>query len=257
VDQALQQGDFERAATLATNPMQRGIAAYRQGHYDEATVAFAQVPGARAHYNRGNALAHLNRFEEALAAYDAALAEDPGMQDAKENRDLVEKLLRQQRQIQQKDSKKDGEQENKPQQSQGQQGNQQVQRQAQSKPTQTNNDTQRTSSDSQTSSNDQQPSEATQSPLNDSQTPPDTPKKQTHRATTNQVKQQTTEQQDPGHNAALAKTEEDLSHGEGQQMMEQWLRRIPDDPGGLLREKFLRQYQHRGEQRTGQSQEAW
>jgi Ca-activated chloride channel family protein len=25
------------------------------------------------------------------------------------------------------------------------------------------------------------------------------------------------------------------------QATEQWLRRIPDDPGGLLREKFLRQ----------------
>jgi Ca-activated chloride channel family protein len=25
--------------------------------------------------------------------------------------------------------------------------------------------------------------------------------------------------------------------------MEQWLRRIPDDPGGLLRQKFLREHQ--------------
>ena len=30
---------------------------------------------------------------------------------------------------------------------------------------------------------------------------------------------------------------------------EQWLRRIPDDPGGLLRRKFLYQYQQRAQQR--------
>ncbi|MEE8365435.1 MAG: hypothetical protein V3R76_06600, partial [Gammaproteobacteria bacterium] len=30
------------------------------------------------------------------------------------------------------------------------------------------------------------------------------------------------------------------------QAAEQWLRKIPDDPGGLLRRKFLYQYQNRG-----------
>jgi Ca-activated chloride channel family protein len=33
---------------------------------------------------------------------------------------------------------------------------------------------------------------------------------------------------------------------EDAQAMEQWLRRIPDDPGGLLRRKFRNQYQRRG-----------
>jgi Ca-activated chloride channel family protein len=28
--------------------------------------------------------------------------------------------------------------------------------------------------------------------------------------------------------------------------MEQWLRRIPDDPGGLLRRKFRSQHERRG-----------
>jgi Ca-activated chloride channel family protein len=35
---------------------------------------------------------------------------------------------------------------------------------------------------------------------------------------------------------------------ESQQAYEQWLRRIPDDPGGLLRRKFLHQYQQRPHQ---------
>ena len=33
---------------------------------------------------------------------------------------------------------------------------------------------------------------------------------------------------------------------EDAQAMEQWLRRIPDDPGGLLRRKFRNQHERRG-----------
>ncbi len=38
---------------------------------------------------------------------------------------------------------------------------------------------------------------------------------------------------------------------EEQQAMEQWLRRIPDDPGGLLRRKFRYQYQRSGVDQDG------
>ena len=38
---------------------------------------------------------------------------------------------------------------------------------------------------------------------------------------------------------------------EQQQAMEQWLRRIPDDPGGLLRRKFRYQYQRQGRDQDG------
>jgi Ca-activated chloride channel family protein len=38
---------------------------------------------------------------------------------------------------------------------------------------------------------------------------------------------------------------------EQQQAMEQWLRRIPDDPGGLLRRKFRHQYQRSGKDQDG------
>ena len=40
---------------------------------------------------------------------------------------------------------------------------------------------------------------------------------------------------------------------EQQQAMEQWLRRIPDDPGGLLRRKFRHQYQRLGKDQDGNS----
>ena len=40
---------------------------------------------------------------------------------------------------------------------------------------------------------------------------------------------------------------------EQQQAMEQWLRRVPDDPGGLLRRKFRHQYQRTGRDQDGNS----
>ena len=38
---------------------------------------------------------------------------------------------------------------------------------------------------------------------------------------------------------------------EKQQALEQWLERVPDDPGGLLRRKFAIEYQRRMQQSGG------
>jgi Ca-activated chloride channel homolog len=42
----------------------------------------------------------------------------------------------------------------------------------------------------------------------------------------------------------------DPQEAEREQAMQQWLRRIPDDPSGLLREKF--RYESRQRQRQGE-----
>jgi len=41
---------------------------------------------------------------------------------------------------------------------------------------------------------------------------------------------------------------DDAPESEQQRAMQQWLQRIPDDPGELLRRKFLYQYRQRGRQ---------
>jgi Ca-activated chloride channel family protein len=66
---------------------------YRAGRFAEAAAAFAQDDTPDAHYNRGNALALEGRLEDALAAYDAALARRPDMRDALFNRALVREAL--------------------------------------------------------------------------------------------------------------------------------------------------------------------
>ena len=153
--EALQAKDAEAAAGLAENPEITGEAWYRAGEYQRAEQAWAQRPTADTHYNRGNAFARAGDFDNAIAAYDAALELNPEMEDALFNRALVEELKEQQEQQEQQQQQQEGEGESQEQQ----------------------------------------------------------------------------QQQDQDEDA---------------QAMEQWLRRIPDDPGGLLRRKFRNQHMRRG-----------
>ncbi|MEM9305031.1 MAG: VWA domain-containing protein, partial [Pseudomonadota bacterium] len=98
---AMDAEDFETAANLAEDPLRRGNAHYRSGDFEAAAQAFERAPGPDGAYNLGNALAQQQRYEEALAAYDRALAESPDMEDAVFNRELVEKLLEEQQQQEQ------------------------------------------------------------------------------------------------------------------------------------------------------------
>ncbi|MBT8126473.1 MAG: hypothetical protein KJP15_03240, partial [Gammaproteobacteria bacterium] len=49
--------------------------------------------------------------------------------------------------------------------------------------------------------------------------------------------------------------QEDAETVESEQAMEQWLRRIPDDPGGLMRRKFI--YQYRQMPNQAEAKEPW
>ncbi len=123
---ALAAGDTERARQLAPNPALKGAASFRGDDYPAAAEAWAQDDAADAHYNRGNALAKSGKLEEALRAYDDALARQPDMDDALANRKAVEDFLKQQQQQQQqsKDGQQ-GEQNKDQQQGEQQQGEQQ------------------------------------------------------------------------------------------------------------------------------------
>lgn len=98
---ALQRGDVATARKLARDPALRAAAAYRGGDYASAAQALAPLPGTDAQYNLGNALAKEQRYKEAIAAYDRALARDPANADAKANKQAVEDWLRRQQQKQQ------------------------------------------------------------------------------------------------------------------------------------------------------------
>ena len=90
---AIERGDTDRAAEIAPDHRWRGTAFYRGGRYDESVGAFAGGDGAEDHYNRGNALARAGDLRGALDAWGEALARDPGHEDAEHNRKIVESLI--------------------------------------------------------------------------------------------------------------------------------------------------------------------
>lgn len=98
---ALRHGDVATARKLARDPALRAAAAYRGGDYATAAQALAPLSDTDAQYNLGNALAKQQHYKKAIAAYDRALARDPGNDDARANRQAVEDWLRRQQQKQQ------------------------------------------------------------------------------------------------------------------------------------------------------------
>jgi Ca-activated chloride channel family protein len=73
----------------------QGVALYEAGDYSGAAQRFAEGNDARAHYNRGNALAKSGELEAAMDAYEQALERQPDLRPALTNKALVENLLKQ------------------------------------------------------------------------------------------------------------------------------------------------------------------
>jgi Ca-activated chloride channel family protein len=86
-------GETAQAAALFKRPDWRAAAQYEAGDFDQALQSLKGQAGSEAAYNQGNTLARLGRLEEAVDAYDRALAADPEDADARHNRDLVQRLL--------------------------------------------------------------------------------------------------------------------------------------------------------------------
>ncbi|AFL72912.1 VWA domain-containing protein [Thiocystis violascens] len=89
-------GDAQSAADQFRDPAWRAAARYRSGDYAAALDDLAGLQDPEADYNRGNALARLGQFQEAVDAYEDALKQNPDQADARHNLELVRQLLEQQ-----------------------------------------------------------------------------------------------------------------------------------------------------------------
>jgi len=274
--QLLEQGKASAAAKTFDDPDWQGTSYYKSGEYQKALESFNQSDTADSDYNRGNALTHLGRFEEALQAYDQALAKSPEHADAAYNKELVKRLLEQQekqeqdkQESQQQDSSDSEQQDSQNQdsaQNQEADGSEQNQNQQSQQDPQQADDSQQNeqqqadqqqaqqdasqSQDKQEANQSQDKSQASQS-TEEQQSPEKSEQPQT-------AKQDESSSEDNPDQQKQTAAEQQLTseQKESQQAMEQWLRRIPDDPGGLLREKFLRQYQRR-QHNTSELEQPW
>ena len=240
--EALQEQQPQRALELAKDPAIRGSAAYKAEDYAQAADAFAQAtPDADAHYNRGNALAQAKRYQDALAAYDEALKLSPGMEDAAANKKAVEEFLQQQeqQQQQQQDQQSQGGESGDPQQSEPKEG-------------EDNQSEQQEGTDSQQPQGESQQREGDAEQSSDQRNDAEAQEQQQQQAQQEFAEQmQKALEEGEQQEQAQAAEETDPREAEKRQAVEQWLRRVPDDPGGLLRRKFALEYQRRLRENQG------
>ncbi|WP_058534097.1 tetratricopeptide repeat protein [Legionella saoudiensis] len=238
-----QQQYKEAGATFKRNDW-AAAAAYRAGDYQKASELYQKQQDEQGFYNEGNALAHIGKYKEAIAAYDKALAKNPKNQDAIDNRKLLEKLLQQQKQDQQKQDQQKQDQQKQDQQKQDQQ-KQDQQKQDQQKQDQQKQDQQKQDQQKQDQQkqDQQKQDQQKQDQQKQDQQKQDQQKQDQQKQDQQKQDQQKQDQQKQDQQSQTKKDNKDDQ--EKKQAKEQWLRLIPDDPGGLLREKFLRDHLRR------------
>ena len=264
--------DFERAANADSSSL-KGSALYQQGNFDAALEAFSNDKSATGFYNYANALAKSGQLEQAIDAYKQAQTLQPNFSEAADNQALVEQLLEQQQQQQEGDSQDNqqqsdqSEQQNNQQSDQSQQGENSDSQSEQSQGEQSQEQQGEPSDESDTEQDQQSAESGSQSDKQNEpelQTQPQTNQEQKQPEQTNeeqaenaqpQTAQQQTltdeQKQNAQQQAAQAQTRE-LTNEEKEkaQQLNQLLRKVPDDPAILLRNKMQleaqkRQYQRR------------
>ncbi len=249
--QALDAGRPQEAAKLFSQPERQGAAYYQAGEFEAAQASLQGVESAQAHYNRGNALTQLGRFEEALEAYDEALQYTPEDTDAQHNRALVEQWLKQE---QQKSDKPGEEGEG----SQGEEGEGEESKASNSQSSETQQPGDQDSSEGAQESPEEQQGEQRQEGEQTAQSGDESEDSDESSEAISPQEMAAEEDSQKGAEKPLTRPDpEDAAvaqQSEQQQAMEQWLRRIPDDPGGLWRRKFLYQYQRQQQQQKREEQ---
>ena len=240
---ALQQGDAEAAQGLFENPQWQASAAYKNQDYKTAVEQYSQGKSADDSYNLGNALARSGDLDGAIKAYDQALTIKPDMDDAIANRQLVEQLKQQQQNQDQSGDPQD------------QDGESQDQDQQQGQSQQQSEDQQQSESEQQQNTGEENQS-AEQEQEEQNKSASDEEKSNEEQSEEDQSKEQQSEEEQ-----SKQQSEEDSLKEQQQMELQQWLRRVPDDPGGLLKQKFRYQSQQRAsEQRNPpppNQQERW
>lgn len=228
----LQSGQSKRAAQVFKDINWQAVALYRAGDYAKAFELFDQQNTSDGKYNAGNALAQLGRYEDAILSYDRALALNSNNKDAKINREIIKKILDKKKQaekrscINPKDNKENKENDK-----------------ARKDNEDNTNASQKKDSDAQLKTdqknyqkeNDKHPQQKENDQLTTQQAPRQGPKSLASKGDEKNLPLEQTQ-------ANLSKPLQSKEEGKNQ-----LLRRLADDPGGLLRQKFRRDYLRRHE----------
>jgi len=241
----LDSGHPLEAARLFNDPKRRAYAELRGGRYAAAARQLAPFHDVDSEYNRGNALARAGDLRAALVSYDAALEQVPDDPEVRHNRDLVARAL------ERRSAQRSGS--GTPQQggSGKQQGSESSQRGGSQGSSGANDSGSRAGSpkgqqSGGSSTGSASPGDESEQAKRDAQLAAQMQRNAT------QSRQGRASSSGATGNARGGKSGTDASErgqaidgdwpppeSEQTLALEQWLRRIPEDPGGLLRRKFL------------------
>ncbi len=222
---ALKHGAPEAAAVLFEDKDWKAAAQYRAGEFDKSTNHFQEAlsdsqkalsdsqkalsDSDRAslvtdQYNLANSLVQIGQLDDALVAYNKVLELDPEHEDAAFNKELVDQAKEQQQ----------GEASDKDNQESQEDSNEDAEKEREQQSESDGSEEQQQDDSQEQSEGDSQEGEETDSSDAQQQQSPEEGEEQEQE----QLAQEPTEEQKAA--------------------MEQWLRRVPDEPGGLLRRKF-------------------
>lgn len=233
-----QQGDYSSAWQNFEDPLWKGNAAYRAEDYAAAEQSYRKLDTADSLYNLGNSLAQQQKYQDAIEAYQQALAKNPQLDKAQQNIDAVKKALEQQQQ-QQQQQKGEGEQQD---QQQGEQSGDQSGEEGEGSE----------SKQQPKEQSSQQPSEQQSAEQgNDAASQKDQPPGQTEQQQKQQEQQQLAEQTEENKETKESQQQKAISEAwpnataEQSQQLDNLLRKVQDDPSLLLRRKMAIEYQKR------------
>ena len=229
--EAMESGDYNKAIELFEDSEWLAAAHYRAGNYRQSANGYNNNSNIDHLYNHANSLAKIGQFEEAIENYEKVIAEEPNAEDALYNLNLLKDLLSENQSSEENnDDGQSSEEASTGEQSQQQNGDESEQSDNEGNSRTGDSDDGSDANPNQKLSNEED-IEAIEKEL-----------ERAAEENSNQEPQQE-DNNESGIEGRMAQ--------EQQQAMEQWLRRIPDDPGGLLRRKFRYQYQRQGIDQDG------
>ncbi len=255
--QQYNQENYQGAAQQFEDSQWQGSAHYKAGNYQQALDAFSrgeQANSANNLYNQGNSLAQMQKYEQAIEAYQQALKKNPDLQDAKDN---MEKLKQQQKKEQDKneqsegDNSKDDESEDE---AAEDKGDKQQKQDSDSQQSQDESDKKQEQQSSEDSANESQQKDEQQKK---SKSENDKKENEDKNKSEREAKQgEGSKEKDKEKIAAQIAAEQQTK--ETAQKHQQLLNKVTDDPYLLLRNKMQLEYQKRRQDGASQGvQKKW
>lgn len=256
---AFNKGEIAEAAKQFNNQEWKASALYKNGDYQAAADALKDSDTSDGYYNKGNALAKLGSYEAAIKAYDEAIKLDAKNSDAEYNRGQVKKALKKQQDSSQsnenndssnkeedEDKSKSDKSDSEKQQSQDKDSKQQDGENKEPEDSESDDDTSKEEKPGNKDNEDKQNEEELKKRNAEQETKKQQEEQEQYKQDQKDSKQEQTENdiesEDEKTPEEIEINPEETSISEAEKATKQWLKRIPDDPGGLLKRKFLYQY---------------